>query len=77
MLEKINELDREAEVRELNASQWPVRYGLEAKLEKVYSLEELHLKRQSEIKWTLKGDANNSFFHGAASGRRKNAPYFI
>jgi hypothetical protein len=70
-LEKINELDKEAEVRELNASQWQVRYGLEAELEKVYSLEELHLKRQSVIKWTLKGDANNRFFHGAASGRRK------
>jgi hypothetical protein len=45
-------------------------------LEKIYSIEELHLKRRSGIKWTLKGDANNRFFHGAANGRRRRTSIF-
>jgi hypothetical protein len=62
----------------MDASQWQVRYELEAELESIYSHEENHLKQQSGIKWTLKGDANNSFFHGATRGRRrKSAIYYL
>jgi hypothetical protein len=76
LLERISELDSVAEARELSALQWQIRYGLEKELKKVYNLEELQLKRQSGIKWTLKGDANTSFFHGAANGRRKKCSIF-
>jgi hypothetical protein len=55
---------------------WLIRYNLEVELEKIYSIEELHLKRRSGIKWTLKGDANNRFFHGAANGRRRRTSIF-
>jgi hypothetical protein len=44
LLERISELDRVAETRELSALQWQIKYGLEEELEKVYSLEELQLK---------------------------------
>jgi hypothetical protein len=76
ILGKIEELDREAEQRDSSITHWQMRYNLEAELEKKYTIEELHLKRQSGIKWTLKGDANNSFFHGSASGRRRRCSIF-
>jgi hypothetical protein len=76
LLGKIKDFDRVAELRDINASQWQIRYNLEVELEKIYSIQELHLKRQSGIKWTLKGDANNRFFHGAANGRRRRTSIF-
>jgi hypothetical protein len=75
-LEKIDKFDRDVELRVLDASQWQTRYALEAALETIYYQEEHHLKQQSGIKWTLKGDSNNSFFHGAASGRRRKCTVF-
>jgi hypothetical protein len=75
-LEKINTIDRDAESRVLDASQWQTRYALEAELETIYGQEELHLKQQSGIKWTLKGDSNNSFFHGTTSGRRRKCSIY-
>jgi hypothetical protein len=76
LLDKIEMIDMDSDLRELDVTQWQTRYSLEADLEQIYSLEELQLKRQSGIKWTLKGDANNSFFHGAASGRRRRGSIF-
>jgi exonuclease III len=78
LLDKIAMIDRDSHLRELDVTQWQTRYNLEAELEQIYSLEELQLKRQSGIKWILKGDANNSFFHGAASGRwRRGSIFYI
>jgi hypothetical protein len=76
LLGKIKDFDRDAELRGVDAIQWQIRYNLEVELEKIYNIEELHLKRQSGIKWTLKGDANNRFFHGVASGRRRRSSIF-
>jgi phosphoglycolate phosphatase-like HAD superfamily hydrolase len=77
LLEKLKDFDKAADSREVDATQWQTRYNLEAELEKIYNIEELHLKRQSGIKWTLKGDANNSFFLGIASGRRRRFAIFF
>jgi hypothetical protein len=76
-LEKIDSLDKEAELRGLDASHWQARYDLEAALETIYCHEEHHFKQLSGIKWTLKGDSNNRFFHGAANGRRKKCSIFF
>jgi hypothetical protein len=54
--------DEAAERGSMTQHQWQERYILEAKLEDVYSYEETQLRRQSGVKWTLKGDANNGFF---------------
>jgi exonuclease III len=76
LLEKLREFDRVADSGEVTTTQWQIRYTLEAELERIYNIEELHLKRQGGIKWILKGDANNSFFHGIASGRRRRSAIF-
>jgi hypothetical protein len=76
LLEKIRILDKMAEKGSMTQHQWQERYNLEAKLEEVYGYEEIQLRRQSGVKWTLKGDANNSFFHGVANGRRKKCSIF-
>jgi formylmethanofuran dehydrogenase subunit E len=62
LLEKIRMLDEMAERGSMTRHQWQERYILEAKLEDVYSYEEIQLRRQNGVKWTLKGDADNSFF---------------
>jgi hypothetical protein len=62
LLERIKAFDVVAENNEMTHDQWQDRYNMEASLEQLYSFEELQLRRQSGIKWTLKGDANNSFF---------------
>jgi hypothetical protein len=76
LLGKIKALDVLAESNNLNQVQWQERYDLEAELEQIYSCEELQLRRQSGIKWTLKGDTNNKFFHGVANGRKRKCTIF-
>jgi hypothetical protein len=46
LLEKLKEFDKAADSREVTTTQWQIRYNLEAELEKIYSIEELHLRRQ-------------------------------
>jgi hypothetical protein len=76
LLDIIKSIDEEAEIRVLDAEQWQIRYDLEAELENMFRLEELQLKRHGGIKWTLKGDSNNKFFHGVANGRRRKSSIF-
>jgi plasmid maintenance system killer protein len=64
LLDKIEIIDKDSDLRELDVTQWQSRYNLEAELEQIYSLEELQLKRQSGIKWTLKGMPTIAFFMG-------------
>jgi hypothetical protein len=40
-------------------------------LEKLYHAEELYWQQRSCEKWLLQGDANTSFFHACANGRRR------
>jgi hypothetical protein len=46
----------------MNHQQWLERYNMEAELEQIYSYKEVQLRRQSGVKWTLKGDSNINFF---------------
>jgi mannosylglycoprotein endo-beta-mannosidase len=77
ILGKIKSLDVLVESNNLVQHQWQERYDLEAELEQLYSREELRLRRQSGVKWTLKGDANTNFFHGVANGRKRKMYNFL
>lgn len=45
---------------------------LRAKLEKVYSDDDIFWRQRSKISWAREGDRNTSFFHAAASARKSN-----
>jgi hypothetical protein len=50
---------------------WVERYGIEYSLEEIMNKEEMHWQQRVTEKWLLQGDANTSFFHMCANGRRR------
>lgn len=44
---------------------------MEEELTQIYLEEEIYWKRRSGEKWMIQGDANTSFFHGVANGRKR------
>jgi hypothetical protein len=49
---------------------------LERQLEEIFEFEETQWQRRGGVKWILKGDSNNGYFHGVASGRNKKCTIF-
>jgi hypothetical protein len=49
---------------------------VEKQLEEIYQFEEIQWQRRGGVKWVLKGDSNNSYFHGVANGRKKKCTIF-
>lgn len=47
------------------------RLALEVELEKLLEAEEIYWQRRGGERWILEGDANTSFFHLMANGRRR------
>jgi hypothetical protein len=67
LLNQLQLLDIEAEGGGFSADKWQERYEIEEKLEEIYTFEEILWQKRGGLKWILKGDANNAFFHGIAS----------
>jgi hypothetical protein len=76
LLEKLKTMDKLEDEQGLNSDQWQERYGIERQLEEIFEFEELQWQRRGGVKWILKGDSNNSYFHGVASGRKKKCIIF-
>jgi hypothetical protein len=70
LLLRIEEWDKLAESRILSNNEWLQRYEKEEELMKIYEKEELVWQRRGGD-WLLKGDANTSYFHGIANGRKR------
>lgn len=70
-MKAISILDEASESRELSQVEWEDRYNLERKLLKILSDEELQWQRKGGEKWILEGDANTSYFHKCANGRKR------
>jgi mannosylglycoprotein endo-beta-mannosidase len=71
LLLKIERWDKIAEERELSNAEWADRYEKEEELVKNYENEELFWQRRGGKDWLLKGDANTSYFHTVANGRKR------
>jgi mannosylglycoprotein endo-beta-mannosidase len=71
LLLQIEAWDKLAESRTLSSKEWSDRYGREEETMKIYENEELIWQRRGGEKWLLEGDANTSYFHGIANGRKR------
>jgi hypothetical protein len=76
LLDRLQAIDREADDAGLNTQQWQERYNVESQLEKIYHFEEVQWQRRGGVKWILKGDSNNGYFHGIANNRKKKCTIF-
>lgn len=68
---EIQKIEEEAEIGQIDPDRWKLRYELEEKLVKIYHDEEIYWQRRSGEKWVNEGDANTTFFHGVANGRKR------
>jgi hypothetical protein len=73
---KMKRMDKMEEETGFNTIQWQERYGVEKQLEEIYQFEEIQWQRRGGVKWVLKGDSNNSYFHGVANGTKKKCTIF-
>lgn len=73
IIQDIEGIDREAEIRGMSTEEWAQRYNLEANLERIYQMEEIYWKQRVGIRWMVKGDSNSGFFHQYANGRRRKS----
>lgn len=76
LLNRLNELDDDAERGGLTRDQWSTRYDIEEQLERIYAIEEVQWQRRGGAKWILEGDANTGFFHSMANGRKRKCTIF-
>jgi hypothetical protein len=71
LLLELEQLDNMAEEMASPADIWKQRYELEAKLEQIYTQEELFWQQRGDTRWIREGDSNTDFFHQFANGRRR------
>jgi hypothetical protein len=76
LMDKMKRMDKMEEETGFNTIQWQERYGVEKQLEEIYQFEEIQWQRRWGVKWVLKGDSNNSYFHGMPNGRKKKCTIF-
>lgn len=72
MLDHLSRVDLKAEGVGLCAEEWLDRYQVERDLENLYDMEEKHWEQRGNVNWITHRDANTSYFHSCANGRRKN-----
>jgi hypothetical protein len=71
MLNRLTKLDDLSEANNVDKSHSEERYGVEAQLEHIYKAEKIFCQQKSKERWLLTGDANTTFFHTCANGRRR------
>jgi hypothetical protein len=55
----------------LDEQDWAFRYYLEDELMNILSGEEEYERQRGRQNWLLQGDANTTYFHAIANGRRR------
>lgn len=68
---KMEQWDREAELRELSSHEKEVFVTTRRDFFQAEKLVSQSLKQKSKVKWAVAGDENSSFFHGMVRGRLK------
>jgi hypothetical protein len=72
-LHKLENLDKEEEMKKDCQNLWNERYQLEEVMEKIFQQEEIYWQQRSCERWLLAGDANTAYFHPCTNMRRRKA----
>lgn len=67
---RLQQMEEDADFRQLSPEEWEQRYFLEDKLNQIYHEDEVYSQERSGGKWILEGDSNTTFFHGLPMGER-------
>lgn len=73
LLQDLERMDRESNLRDLTTEEWHLRYEIEAHLEHIYEMVETYWQQRVGDRWTIKGDSNSKIFHRYANGRRRKS----
>jgi hypothetical protein len=71
ILAQIQSLDAQADASGLDKDEWALRYHLEDELMQILCAEEEYWRQRGRQNWLLHGDANTTYFHAIANGRRR------
>jgi mannosylglycoprotein endo-beta-mannosidase len=70
-LSQIKDLDAKADLSGLDEEDWAFRYHLEDELLNILCAEDEYWRQRGRQNWILQGDANTTYFHAIANGRRR------
>ena len=76
LLNKLDELDKKAEIDCLNESEINLKHVLHERLAELLREEELKWSQRAKVKQLLEGDANTKFYHLVANGRHRKTRIF-
>ena len=76
ILNKLDELDRKAEMSVLTNSELDLKYVLNNRLAELLREEELKWYQRAKVKHLLEGDANTKYYHLLANGRHRKTHIF-
>jgi len=76
LLNKLDELDKKAEIDCLNESEINLKHVLHERLGELLREEELKWYQRAKVKQLLEGDANTKFYHLVANGRHRKTRIF-
>ena len=71
LLADIQELDRLADLIDIDEDGWALRYHLQDQMVHLFHLKEEYWRQRGCRDWLLKGDANIKFFHAFGNDRRR------
>jgi mannosylglycoprotein endo-beta-mannosidase len=76
LLNKLNELDKKAEISILSEMDLNLKHVLNERLAELLREEELKWYQRAKAKHLLEGDANTKYFHLLANGRHRKTHIF-
>jgi hypothetical protein len=76
LLNKLDELDKKAEVSILSETEINLKHVLNDRLAELLREEELKWYQRSKAKYLMEGDANTKYFHLLANGRHRKTRIF-
>jgi len=76
LLNKLDELDKNSEIAELNESERNLKHVLNERLAELLREKEIKWYQRAKVKHLLEGDANTKYFHLLANGRHRKTRIF-
>jgi hypothetical protein len=76
LLNKLDELDKKAEITLLSDAEHDLKHVLNERLVELLREEELKWYQRAKVKHRLEGDANTKYYHLLANGRHRKTRIF-